>query len=440
MLAALLIASAALAPCGADAVDDARALLADGDAPAAVELLDAALAEEPDGDDARRLRLALADAHLAVDDPAAAAAALEPHSREDRHDVQHALGRVMHYWGDFEAAHGRTSDLGFYYGEARSRLEQAAELAPDGDTAALVDALELRLYAYGESAEVLADVEEALADHPDDGELRLLAGTARLYELHAKAREHGEAPSAAERAEQDDLAEAAERDLERADAALDDDRTEPHSQLAWLHETRGNARAAVAEAAEVTELLGDDATFDTLYRLARRYAVEGELDASAAALSTITQTAPEALTAWVESEDDVTAVATSLGTAAFEIAKRRDYARAKPVYRALLAAGPANAGMWNDYALMCRDTRDYAESYRAYAAAVAIDDSDPRLLNDTALVLDYHLDRDDEARPLYERAIDLAESELKQLGLSSERKAYLREALRDAKNNLARLR
>lgn len=439
MLAALLIALVARLDVD-DVVAEARAQLDAGEAEAAAARLELALVDADDIDVRRALSLALVDAHLALDDPTSAAAAIDAFETEERFDVQHALGRVMHYWGDLEAAQGRTSDLDFFYGEARSRFARAIDLAPRGDASALVDALQLELYAYGESADVLKRAEAGLRTYRGDAELHLLAGTARLYELHALEQKHGDTPSRREREQQERMIDEARDDLRRAERALGDERAEPHAQLAWLYEKTGDAQEAVDAAVKAAEVLGDAAPFDTLYRLARRYAIEDELDASATALVAMAEADPDELTAWIESEDDVTAVVASLGRAAFKLTSRRSYATAKTVYRALLEAGPKTASMWNDYALMCRDTRDYAESYRAYAAALAIDDTDPRTLNDTALVLDYHLNRDDEARPLYEKAIRLAEEELKQLGLTTERKAYLRLALRDAKNNLARLR
>ncbi len=440
MLASLLITATSTCLSTPDAVDDARRHLAGGDAVEAVALLDEALAVVEGLEQQTPIRLALADAHLALDAPSDAAAVLEPLTDVRDYDVQHTLGRVMRYWGDWATAQGKTSDLDFYYGEARSYLATAVLLAPPGEVDALVDALQLDLYGYGEYASVLSEAEDALRKSPKNGELLLLAGTARLYALHALKAEHGDDPSLSELKAQTVLGEKAAVELERAAKLLGDERAEPHSQLAWLYETTGAAKGAVAAAVKAVETLGNAAPFDTLYRLARRYAVEGESDAAATALLAMAEKAPEELTAWIESEDDVTAVATNLETAAFRVASRGDYSRAKKVYHAILESNPKNAAIWNNYALMCRDTRDYDESYRAYAAAVAIDDSDPRTLNDTALVLHYHLDRRDEAKVLYEKAVTTAEEQLGALGLSSERKAYLREALRDAKNNLSRLR
>lgn len=113
---------------------------------------------------------------------------------------------------------------------------------------------------------------------------------------------------------------------------------------------------------------------------------------------------------------------------------------------------------WNNLGLFCRDTGDmlrragktedehktveqyYDLAYRAYERANELKPGMPYYMNDWAVILHYCLDRDHQrALDLYAQATEVAERMLKQSGLDKDEKSLVEIALRDSKNNRARL-
>lgn len=118
---------------------------------------------------------------------------------------------------------------------------------------------------------------------------------------------------------------------------------------------------------------------------------------------------------------------------------------------------PNTARFWNNMGLFYRDAgeplktsvreedlelaRGYFETaYRAYSSALALTPDDPSILNDTAVMLHYYLDRDlARAATLYKKATERATAELARTDLTPELRTIYETALRDSKNNLAKL-
>jgi tetratricopeptide (TPR) repeat protein len=98
-------------------------------------------------------------------------------------------------------------------------------------------------------------------------------------------------------------------------------------------------------------------------------------------------------------------------------------------------------GASRDEDLAAKAPAVFEQSLNYYGRALELEPEDPTYLNDTAVVLHYYLKRDfDEALALYERAGELAEARLSAGGLSPDEEDLARTALRDATNNLRRLR
>jgi cytochrome c-type biogenesis protein CcmH/NrfG len=118
---------------------------------------------------------------------------------------------------------------------------------------------------------------------------------------------------------------------------------------------------------------------------------------------------------------------------------------------------PTNADYWNNAGLFYREAGAglrksekpedrtqamswFEKSYAAYTKALEISPDNPSLLNDTAVMLHYYLDRDlDKAKAMYMKAAERAEAELKRTDLEADVRDRLQTALRDSKNNLAKL-
>jgi tetratricopeptide (TPR) repeat protein len=73
------------------------------------------------------------------------------------------------------------------------------------------------------------------------------------------------------------------------------------------------------------------------------------------------------------------------------------------------------ADAWNNWALLCRDTKRYEDSLTGYRRALEKEPDSPQLLNDMAVVLQYHVPTAanlDAARAMYQRAIAEADKVL----------------------------
>jgi len=105
-------------------------------------------------------------------------------------------------------------------------------------------------------------------------------------------------------------------------------------------------------------------------------------------------------------------------------------------------ARPADPEAWNNYAFFLRENRQAEESLVAYRRALGLQPEDPQVMNDLAVILHYYLRRDtDEAASLYEKAAARAEAILANAdALAPPERERIQIALRDARNNLARLR
>lgn len=82
----------------------------------------------------------------------------------------------------------------------------------------------------------------------------------------------------------------------------------------------------------------------------------------------------------------------------------------------------------------------YEGSFAAYERALALTPDDPQVINDTALMLQYHLDRDQErVEAMYRRSIALSEERLADADLSPDDRARFEQTREDARGNLDRL-
>jgi len=426
MLASLTLMLCLQAP-GLD-LEAARETLEDGDAEA-LEALEGSLADELEGlhERERALRLLLAEARTALGDPHGALAVLEPLPFDDPEVARRRAFAFLDLGYGLEARRSY-EDAGWAFGEARAAFDvvlEAAEGPPDEDV--VLSAGYLAIDAFGEYQRAIDIADQLLVEHPDHGEALLMRGIAGV-QLYAQ-----EIGKASQRALAD-LRDMAEVDLLRAERLLPDDWYEPQEQLAWLYETSGRPREAVRAAIAVVDA-APDYGFGTLVRLARRYGAEGE-PAGAEALAAMVERDPDALVERIREFDDPGQVAVELSWNGGAFFERGDLDALRRVLGTLLRIEPEDADLYNNHAFVCRETGHYEEAYASYARAVELAGDDPRTLNDAALILTYHLGRDlEHADELYARAIALAEEQLGAEDLDPERRAYLEEALRDARNN-----
>jgi len=121
-----------------------------------------------------------------------------------------------------------------------------------------------------------------------------------------------------------------------------------------------------------------------------------------------------------------------------------------------LAAGKTSR-YWNNAGLFWRDAGDglmrdktapdkklatqyYEAALKDYETALALEPEHPNYLNDTAVMLHYCLDRDlERAKKLYQKAQERAAALLEKTDLSPADRELYQTALRDSKNNLAKL-
>ncbi len=118
---------------------------------------------------------------------------------------------------------------------------------------------------------------------------------------------------------------------------------------------------------------------------------------------------------------------------------------------------PKTARYWNNMGLFYRDAGEplrksakeddravaqgyFETAYRAYSAAHELTPDDPSIMNDLAVMLHYYLNRDlERAAELYKKATERATIELARTDLAADLRSLYEIALRDSKNNLAKL-
>ena len=97
--------------------------------------------------------------------------------------------------------------------------------------------------------------------------------------------------------------------------------------------------------------------------------------------------------------------------------------------------------VWNNLAFLYREVGEIEGSLAAYQHALSIAPNDPQIMNDLAVIYHYYLKtNDEEALKLYEQAIIRAEEILANEAKGNEDLSLVRIALRDARNNLAKLK
>ncbi|MBC8370825.1 MAG: hypothetical protein H8E25_12580 [Planctomycetes bacterium] len=97
--------------------------------------------------------------------------------------------------------------------------------------------------------------------------------------------------------------------------------------------------------------------------------------------------------------------------------------------------------IWNNLAFLYRETNEAEKSLAAYQHALSIAPDDPQIMNDLAVIYHYYLQSDDEiAIELYEQAIVRANEILAGSNEDGKDLSLVKTALRDAKNNLAKLK
>jgi tetratricopeptide (TPR) repeat protein len=120
-------------------------------------------------------------------------------------------------------------------------------------------------------------------------------------------------------------------------------------------------------------------------------------------------------------------------------ANRREAARDLNHVLALLVD---SADAWNNRALLCRDTGRFEAALDAYRRAVELEPDSPQLLNDYAVVMQYHLPTPTNlarARDLYQRAVQLADAQLRDANLPPATRERVQQAREHARQNLAAL-
>lgn len=101
-----------------------------------------------------------------------------------------------------------------------------------------------------------------------------------------------------------------------------------------------------------------------------------------------------------------------------------------------------SADSWNNYAFLCRETQKFEEAFVGYQHAIEREPDSPQLWNDAAVVLHYHLGGDgnhQRAKQMYEKALDLARTQLASEGASEIVRRRAESAKADAEANLKEL-
>lgn len=168
----------------------------------------------------------------------------------------------------------------------------------------------------------------------------------------------------------------------------------------------------------------------------------GDHDRSMREFLKVMKNDPEGLAYFMENDGDFTKkVYPSLNFLAYKLVNEGRMKEARDLNGQVLKVVVNDAALYNNYAFLCRETRLYEASYAAYVKALEIEPDNPVYLNDAALILHYHLRRDlEEAERLYVKAQKDAKRIIDDPNRSRTDVAAAKVALRDARNNLRRLK
>lgn len=123
------------------------------------------------------------------------------------------------------------------------------------------------------------------------------------------------------------------------------------------------------------------------------------------------------------------------------LAGKKDFATGVVLLRWAVGTIPDYADAWNNLAYFLRETGESEASRDAYQRALELQPTDPQVMNDYAVIFHYYLkERLDYAEELYIQAAERAQEMLDNNEVAEEDMQRITIALRDAKNNLARLR
>jgi Tfp pilus assembly protein PilF len=139
------------------------------------------------------------------------------------------------------------------------------------------------------------------------------------------------------------------------------------------------------------------------------------------------------------------------------LAQKQRNAEAAMISEIQAAVEPTATRFWNNAGLFWRDAGEalwksdrpgaaqeakdaFEKSWYSYTKALEIEPENPALLNDAAVILHYYLDREREkAKAMYEKSFERATAELERTDLEPDVRDLYKTALRDSKNNLAKL-
>ena len=432
MLAPLLLTTFVLAIAPDDAaLTEARTLMNAGQMDEAAALLQATV--EAGGGEATSAGILLSEVQCATGQPEAAVATLDGLGQADDAGVALALGRSYLAWADkLDAEGANQEDVRLTLLDAQSHLERAVDLSTGEGTQPHLELGNVVLYRFGDHVAAMELANDLLAANPNDANMLLLRGCAGVYEYwNAKQGGDLETANVAWQASVDDLKASAK--------ALPRERLEPWGQLVWLYEDKGEAVKAVEAAMAIVDRQ-DDPNFDTLYRLAKRYSIERQFQASSRALEMMVSLSAREITTRLRAEEDKRGIATELAWSIDPFVQRQDRATARSILKAIVAADPGSPDVLHNYAVMCEETSRFEDALTAYEKLVEIQGDNPRNYNDLGALLHHALNRDlDRAKELYQTCIDMAGEQLLAANLPDARRAELTQARSVAQGSLDQL-
>jgi len=123
------------------------------------------------------------------------------------------------------------------------------------------------------------------------------------------------------------------------------------------------------------------------------------------------------------------------------LAGKTDFETGSVLLKWAVGTVPDFADAWNNLAFFLRESGHAEEARDAYARALQLQPNDPQVMNDYAVIFHYYLkERLDYAEELYGKAAERAQAMLDNGEVTEENRQRIQIALRDAKNNLRKLK
>jgi tetratricopeptide (TPR) repeat protein len=335
------------------------------------------------------------------------------------------------------------------WADAADFASQALAIDANDEDARLV--LAQARYLAGDRDEAVRQAEAVTQRHPQRPGAHILLGRIAFDEFVQLLRERDTVPLEGQAdADRNGAIAALRQRLSQAFGTaiqLDPQRAHPHGMLgrvAWLDRRIEAARAHFADALvlDPNQGLDHDSVLADWSLFLCSYHLDRHDDAERHAVRYAAHSAPGMADVVRGLDGDRRGQVTAILQYLADRAWQQKHVPASRDLNHVIACLADSADAWNNHAFLCRETGAFEAAYASYQHAIEKEPDSAQLWNDAAVVLHYHLATKEhlaKARTMYEKAIVLAETALRDQRLTGDARQRTEQARADATSNLRAL-